>query len=278
MLVQGLASPGPAAYDTLQLRSYRWESNFAQAYVRRETPMMGKPRRPSARVGRYHEDEVRYVSRRIAAPPALTPAAYTLPSTFVAEPRPPRPRPQIQRHTLRHTPKEAERAGAGAGAPRPRPRSAAAAWPPTALEQPIVGSERRRIRPASASTVRQYSSYSTQLETRPPSFPRPPLKPPPSTPAEEQPSAQPVKNRRPMSARAGPAAAAPSAGADGRSPARRPRPRSATAAPASYWRVASIGGYGTSSTVIGPPPRVHGEVHPLRSAFVQPYGPNKNGV
>ncbi|KAG8458270.1 hypothetical protein KFE25_001562 [Diacronema lutheri] len=245
----GLASPGPNAYDTLEMSDRRGVNPLRVAAARRASPAMGAPAKPARVCGRYRDDEKRFISGRMARGNAifseLGPGpAYALPSTYLAALKPLHPRAQLQAIL----PRSSSQALSPQQLDRPaRPPRAEQAPLHSAAQHVSIGSERRRVRPASAATVRRYSMYGFEHDVVPPTF------------------------RRPESARlARSASSAAALGTHGA--AARARPQSANGAPLA-WRAAAVRGCHSTGVKLDPP----GRSEPLRSAFVQPYGLNRVG-
>lgn len=238
--ISGLASPGPSAYDTLDVLDRRGMSTMRPASTRRAIPLMGPPGAPGRVNARYVEDEKIFFSERMergrGTAGAFGPGPFALPPTYLLAAKMVQPRSPVQKIRPRSN-KPIEPRHAQLPPRKQEGRSQEAA--PQVVAQTIIGSERQRIRPASASTVRRYSAYAFPHEVEVPHF---------------RTSAQPSARTRPQSAA--------------------PAVRVWSATPAvQVWRSSAV--HGASSTGVKINPR--GLSQPMRSAFVQPYGMNRVG-
>lgn len=170
MLMPGLASPGPLAYDQMNAPD-RYGRQLITATARaRSLPVFGTGQPPARVRGRTRAAEVLYPgSRRLSDAMAqgkglATPGpAYALPSTFVPIARPKSRPAQIQTHALRcNLANEADRERRSRIEARHR-RAALA----ENVRQPLLGMERPRTRPATAGVCRSYSVYAARPDERP---------------------------------------------------------------------------------------------------------------
>ncbi|KAJ1620768.1 hypothetical protein T492DRAFT_914872 [Pavlovales sp. CCMP2436] len=156
----GLASPGPLGYDNINAADARGTNTFRAAATGRDWPAFGPPSKPSKAIGRYREDETRFVSTRLAATSAeLGPGpAYMLPSTFISAAMPMHLRAPIQTFQPRSN-SQADLSLAHARPMLSRPQSASHLPRTPSDQHVIIGCERRRTRPSSVMSVRRYSNY-----------------------------------------------------------------------------------------------------------------------
>jgi len=268
--MEGLASPGPNAYDTLYVHDRRGRNPTLDAARQRPTPAWGPPRGASIIHYRHREDEIRYHSRRMAVarePMGPGPGMFMAPSTFIATAKVIHSRRPVQKHLPRSNPPAPPSPPSRstpylADAPPELLQRPVAAYPPSASVQPIIGSERPRIRPASANRARQYSSYGLEQGVASNAFRRPLSAS--ATPSWDLSTQEGVARRQPPR----PQSARLSSVRD-----RHVRPAWPQSAGRVVHRCAPLENCTTTGVKFDPP----GRAPPLRSAFIQPYGPNRLG-
>lgn len=255
MLLCGLASPGPVAYDTLNASDRRAVNPLRAAVCGRGLPAMGKPAEPARVFGRYREDEKRFYSARatraLASSSDASPGpAYALPSTFLAAATLLPPRAQLQ--AIRPRSNEQPRASQPWLAPHGR-------WPKpaTASEQVVIGCERARARQPASATLRRYAAYAFPHDVHVPDF-----------------RASMTARPQTVSGAGGPgsagAAAAAAAVVDARAKGRSRAQSASRPGSVQAWRVTAIHKASSTGVKLNPP----GRSLPLRSAFIQPHGTN----
>jgi hypothetical protein len=265
-------------YDTLFASDVRGVNTLAQAARIRATPLIGPPSAPGILLGRFRYDEKRFVSGRLSRaenPCGESPGPkYALPSTFLAAVKPVRPRAQLNAVLPRSNASAVLLAQSQRGNGSARPDTAASGWGSERADEAsvphvVIGCDRARIRPASASVVRRYSS-STYDCAAPPTFKRMAV----ATAGTSTARASSAVYEQPSQAATPRVTHSQTPGHTPRQTLRQtPSQLDGSGAQplAASWRSASaVGSYSIGISIGGP-----GRAPPLRSAFVQPFGNNK---